>query len=277
MKHYIYLFPTLIFMIALSIYPLAYLWYISFTDFSGGSINFIGLENYAYLILKDPVFLTSLQNTMLYIALSLGVEVPLGLGLALLLNRKFRGKSVFLIIIMIPMIIPPVVAGLTFRMLYDPTLGILNYLLSVFGLRGMNWLSDPQIAMLSVALIDIWQWTPFVTLVMLAGLQYLPLDVMEAAIIDGASSFQVLRYITLPLLKRIFALAILFRLVDSIKAFETIFLTTRGGPGYATQTLNIYTFLTSFTYFHFGVGAALAILMVIITTFLVLLLFRILR
>jgi multiple sugar transport system permease protein len=276
-KSYFYIMPAIIYLLFFTIYPTIYIWYMSFTEYSINFVKFIGLENYAFLFFRDTIFRICLQNTFYYVLLAVSLEIPLGIGLALLLNREFKGKNIVLCIIMLPMILPPVIVALTFRMLYDPTLGLINYFLSFINIMGLTWLADPKLALPAVVLIDVWQWTPFVILIILSGLQYLPLEILEAATIDGASKLQLFRYVTFPLLKRLIFLTLVFRIVDAFKAFENIFITTRGGPGYATQTLNIYAFLTSFNYFHFGTGAALALIMVFINIILVTILVKIIR
>jgi len=257
----LFLGPAVIYLILFTIYPTIYTWYISFRNYSFGENFFVGLNNYRLLIFSDKVFLVSLYNTFFYVVLAVTVEFVLGLAIAMLFNQDLKGKNTALILLMLPMIIPPVVSALTFLMMYDPTLGLPSHLLKVlFSTQGPCWLTDPRWAKLAVISIDVWQWTPFMVLIFLAGLQYISPTIVEAAKVDGANTLQNFFYITLPLLKKIIIIAIIFRTMDAFKAFESIFVTTRGGPGYNTQTMNIYNYLISFNYLKFGKAAALSII-----------------
>jgi len=227
------------------------------------------LRNYIDLF-KDNVFYISLKNTLFYVVFAVSFEFVMGMAIALLFNQSFKGKSIALIFFMLPMIIPPVVSALSFLMMYDPTLGLMNYVLkTLFHISGATWLTDPKTAIWAVVSIDIWQWTPFVTLVLLAGLQYLPKETMEAARIDGANSIQIFFSITLKLMRKIIMIALLFRTVEAFKAFESIFITTKGGPGYNTRTLNIFAYLKGFEFMKFGEAATLAIVMLFVSSLLI--------
>lgn len=272
-----FLIPALSYLIIFSIYPTIYTWFISFRSYRIFENKFVGFENYITLF-KDSVFYVSLVNTLFYVVMAVGVEFLLGLAIALLFNQNFKGKSIAIIFLMLPMIIPPVVSALTFLMLYDPTLGLINYLInSLFGFSAVSWLTEPSTAKWAVVSIDVWQWTPFVALVLLAGLQYLPKETLEAARIDGANSFQLFYRITLPLIKKVIIIALLFRLVEAFKAFESIYITTKGGPGYATRTLNIYSYLKAFEFLKFGESSAMAIIMLFVASFLVMILIKVFR
>lgn len=274
----LFLGPAIIYIIIFTIYPTIYTWYISFRNYGFGENFFVGLNNYKRLILSDNVFLMSFYNSFFYVVLAVAAEFIFGLAIAMLFNRDIKGKSIALIFLMLPMIIPPVVSALTFKMMYDPTLGLPSHLLKVlFSIQGPSWLTDPHWVKLAVISIDVWQWTPFMVLMFLAGMQYIPTTIFEAAKVDGASNLQSFFYITLPLLKRIIILAIIFRSMDAFKAFESIFITTRGGPGYTTQTMNIYNYLISFNYLKFGKAAALSIIMLFVISLFVTLLIRFLR
>lgn len=272
----IFLLPTLLYLLIFSLYPTLYTWFISFREYRIFENRFVGIENYVSLF-RDNIFFRSLLNTVFYVGIAVTLELLLGLMIALLFNQEFRGKSIATMLLMLPMIIPPVVSSLTFLMLYDPTLGLVNHLLKVFGFSGISWLTEPNTARWAVVSIDIWQWTPFVALILLAGLQYLPKEVVEAAKIDGANPFQLFWHITLPLLKGVITVALLFRTVEAFKAFESIYVTTKGGPGYATRTVNVYSYLKAFEFLKFGESAAMAIIMLFVASFLVAGLIRIFR
>lgn len=273
----VFLLPALLYLLAFSLYPTVYTWYISFREYRVFEDRLSGVRNYISLI-KDNIFFRSLLNTLFYVIVAVAIEIILGLFIALLFNQTFRGKSIAIILLILPMIIPPVVSSLTFLMLYDPTLGFINYFLKLFfNVTGRSWLTDPSTAKWAVISIDVWQWTPFVVLILLAGLQYLPKEVVEAARIDGANSWQLFWRVTLPLLKRVIVVALLFRTVEAFKAFESIYVTTKGGPGYATRTLNIYSYLKAFEFLKFGESAAMAIVMLFIASFLIMGLIRVFR
>jgi len=274
----LFLLPAIIYLIIFTIYPTIYTWYISFRNYSFGENSFVGLKNYQSLIFSDEVFLTSLYNTFFYVVLAVAVEFILGLAIAILFNKDIKGKSLALVFLMLPMIIPPVVSALTFLMMYDPTLGLPSYILkTLFSIQGPSLLTDPRWAKLAVIFIDIWQWTPFMVIMLLAGMQYIPTTVKEAAKVDGANSIQSFFHIILPLMKRIIILAIIFRAMDAFKAFESIFITTRGGPGYTTQTMNIYNYLISFNYLKFGRAGALSIILLLIVSLFITVLVKFLR
>jgi multiple sugar transport system permease protein len=163
----------------------------------------------------------------------------------------------------LPMVSTPVAVALIWVIMFNPSLGILNYFLTSLGLKPLLWLGHPRTVLPSLILMDTWKWTPFMVLIIHAGLQSLPLTPFEAARIDGASRWQVLRYITLPLLRSTIAVALMFRTMDSLKTFDTIYVMTEGGPNNASEILNIYTFQTGFKYFHIGYASALAVILIV--------------
>jgi len=256
-----FLLPVLIYLNLFVIFPTIYTWYMSLSDYGLEGSRFVGVLNYIRIV-KDVIFLRSLLNTFYLVIAAVLIQFVLGMLIALILNRDFIGKHFVYWSILLPMIIAPVVVGLTFRILYDPSLGLINYLISMTGFKGPEWLTTPSIAMLSVILVDTWQWTPFMTLLLLAGLQYVPEDVHESAMVDGASSFQRFVFITLPIMKNIIALALIFRSLDCFnKTFDVIYMTTRGGPGYSTETIPTFAYKTAFTYLKFGKAASQSIVL----------------
>lgn len=274
--HYFSLLPVVITLIFLTLFPIIFTLFLSFHEWSveTGRPIFNGLANYINMI-KDNNFWNGLRCTFTYTFLAVGFEFILGFVIALLLNQKIKFIGVFRFFLILPMVITPVVIGLTWRIMYSPSFGLINYFLSLLGIAPKAFLSQPQTAMYSLIFTDIWQWTPFMFLMIYAGLQVLPNEPYEAAIVDGASSFQVLRYITIPLLKNIIVLAIIFRTIDAFFSFDIIFILTKGGPGTATQTLNIYTFYTGFNWLNLGYAAAIATIMLVIIVSIVFLLTRI--
>jgi len=265
---YYFVLPAISFLIIFSIYPTIYTWYISFRDFTMFGDNFTGIRNYVRLF-TSTIFPRLIYNTLFYVIIAVILEFVFGLGIAILFNQHFKGKSIALVFLMLPMIIPPVVSALSFFMLYDPTLGFANYLLNtLFNIQGAAWFTDPSTALWAVVSVDVWQWTPFMALILLAGLQYIPKEVMEAARIDGANTFAIFYYIIIRIMKKVIIIAVMFRTVEAFKAFESIYITTRGGPGNVTRTLNIHSYLTAFNFMRFGEAAAIAIIMLFISAFL---------
>ena len=258
--------PAVIVLFMLTIYPfLANIWYslLSFDLTRPTARSFVGLENYLE-ILSDGEFLAAAGRTAYYVILSVGVELILGLLIAVLLSQNLRGQALFRVLLVIPLAATPVAIGLVWRLMYNPTGGLANSLLEAVGLPGLKWTSSASAVIPSLVLVDVWQWTPFIVLILLAGLLALPEEPFEAARIDGASVLQTFWYLTIPMLSPMIYVAILFRFIDSLKAFDIIFTITGGGPGRASTTLNILTYRTAFEFLHMGTAAAMAILMLVL-------------
>lgn len=263
----LYMTPALVILLATTIVPFCYLIYNSLThwDLRRAYLgkSFIGLENYSTL-LRDGTFWASMKTTFLAAAGVVIVELTLGMLLALLFNRQFVGKRVLRSLFLLPLITTPVVGGLTWRMLFNSDLGMVNYLLRSVGLPGPNWLASTSLALPSIIIVDAWHNTPFITLMFVAGLQSLPTEPNEAARLDGASPWQMFWHITLPQLRPLIFLALIFRVTDAIRLFDTIFIMTSGGPANATQTLNMYAYKVGFTFLNMGYGSALAVVLLVI-------------
>jgi multiple sugar transport system permease protein len=253
--------PTLLLLIALVIFPTLYLLWLSLSkwDMSSGGPQLIGLGNYIKLFTNDDFFWKAVQRSVLFVIIGVLIEYILGLGIALLMLKPLRGIGLFRTLMTAPMAMTPIVTGMVWLILYNPNYGMVNYLLSFVGISGVEWISQPITALPALIIVDIWQWTPFMFLVLTAGLLSIPTELSEAAWVDGANSWQEFWYVTFPLLKRISLLAILLRTVDIWKVFDTIFVLTKGGPGTATQTLNFYAYLQSFQWFHLGYGGAIMV------------------
>lgn len=219
-----------------------------------GISEFIGLENYRFL-LEDARFWKALGNTVYFVALAVGLELALGLGIALLLHRQFRGRGVARALVLIPWAVPTVVAARFWEWILNADFGVLNYLL---GTR-INWLGDPSWAIHAAVAADVWKSTPFVVLLLLAGLQVIPEDVYRAARVDGAGAWQLFRHITLPLLKPVIFLVLLFRSMDAARVFDLIFVLTGGGPANETETLVVYSYKLMYRTLQFGYGSAVAV------------------
>lgn len=262
---YLYLAPVLIYMIFFSVYPLAYSLHMSFTRFSLSPPEqvFVGLKNFAF-ILEDSIFHAAFLQTLGFVSLSVALEFFIGLILALILNQEIRGARVFRFICIMPMMMMPALIGFIWRFMYHGDIGLINYLLSLIGVKGPIWLGYADVAMISIILTDVWQWTPFCFLVLLAGLHSLPIEPFEAAKIDGASRWQVFKCITVPLLKPAIVVALLFRVIDSFKIFDAVYVMTGGGPGVSTMVMSLYTYRWAFIFQDLGMASASSYLLLII-------------
>jgi len=259
--------PAVVAIAAMMAFPVVYTFWLSFHEWFASSPKgpaFVGLENYYKLIVTDPRFQGALIRTFLFTILAVGLQTVLGIAMALVFNEEFAGRGLFRTLFLLPMMATPVAVSLVWLMMYDPTSGLLNYLLSLLGIGPSLWVADPGIALLCLVVVDSWKFTPLIMLIVLAGLSALPLEPYESAIIDGASANQLFWRITLPLLRPTIVVAVLFRSIDALKTFDSIFVITRGGPLYATETLNIYSFVTAFQYFNMGYSSALLVIFFVI-------------
>lgn len=261
---YVLIAPTIAVLLALTIYPLIYSIKVSFQNGSGA----LTIQNFTRLF-SDQFFLSALAHTFVYAAIALTVEFLLGLGLALLLDSQIRARNLWRTLLLVPMMLPPVVVGVVWRLLLNSNFGAVNGTLKSLGVNteGLTWTASPKLAMASVILSDVWQWTPFVFLILLAGLQAIPREPYEAALTDGSSTWQTFRHVTLPLLKPAILIALLLRTMDLLRVFDQIFILTEGGPGFATETLGLYIYRTAFRFSNFGYAAAMSFVLLIITNF----------
>ena len=256
---YIFLAPAAIIMGIALLYPLGYMVYGSFRDWdpsqSLGESEFVGFKNYISLFF-DPAFRESLGVTLTFAVSVVSAELLLGVGLALLLDRKLRGMSVLRTLFILPMMIAPVVVGLMWRYMYHPTVGIFNQTIKSWGFDGVDWLG--QHALLSVIIADIWQWTPFIFILSLAALQSLPQSAIEAARIDGATIWQQIWHIKLPLMMPVLIVTGLLRLIDAFKVLEVILVMTEGGPGLSTEIVALRISRTATEFRELGEAAAMS-------------------
>ncbi len=239
--------------------------------------GFAGLENYAKMG-ADARFWSSLQLTVIYTSVTVVLQVAIGLSLALLVLAIPRGQRVLRVAAILPIVLAPVVVGLFWRTLVlAPDVGLVDVVTRALGLGSHNWLGDPQLALISVIAIHTWQWTPFAFLVLLATLATLPPDIYEAARLDRASAWQRFRRITLPLIRPAIVMVVILRTMTALSAFAAIFAATGGGPGSATEILNLYAYRMSFTQLNIGYGASLAMVLLAITLAISFLMFRLRR
>jgi multiple sugar transport system permease protein len=254
--------PAVLLVAAIIVYPIVYTVWMSLQDWFASSLTlpkFIGLANYQKILVGDPRFREAVVRTLYFTALVIAGETVLGVAMALLFNREFWGRGLLRTLAILPMVATPVAIGLVFVMMYHPTLGVANYLVSLTGLAPFKWTYSSGTALYALAVVDIWQWTPLIMLIALAGLASLPQEPYEAAHIDGATSLQAFWHITLPLLRPIVIVAVLFRAIDAIKTFDIIFIMTQGGPANSTETINILLFNQAFSYFNMGYASSMAV------------------
>jgi multiple sugar transport system permease protein len=256
--------PTVALLIALTIFPLIYSLYISLNSYSlGGAREFIWFHNYWDLI-SDGAFRRKLWFTLQITVFAVGIELVLGLLCALVLNKRLPGMGVLRMIVYIPMMISPLVVAFFWRIMLDGSYGVITYFADSLGFGKPQWTVDLTLAKISLIATDVWQWTPFVTLLMLAGLQSVPQQLYEAASLDRASKWIVFRRITLPHLRTPILLALLFRTIDTFKFFEAPFVITQGGPGDLTESLSLAAYNIGFEQSQIGLGAAIAWIVVIV-------------
>jgi multiple sugar transport system permease protein len=269
--------PAIAVLLALSIYPLIYAVKVSLQVESNEGTRW-SFQNFTRLF-KDDFFLSDLSHTLVYATIALTFEFLLGLGLAVLLNRQMRGRSFFRAALLVPMMLPSVVVGVVWRLMLNPNFGAINGTLQGFGANteSLTWTASPTLAFASVILVDIWQWTPFIFLILLAGLQAIPEEPYEAALIDGSTSWQTFRHVTLPLLKPAILIALLLRTMDLLRVFDQIFILTEGGPGNATETISLYIYRTAFRFGNFGYAAAMSFVLLLLTNIISLLYIRLLQ
>ncbi len=262
----LFVLPAFLILLGITIYPLLRTVYLSLVSLELAMSpveRFVGLENYARALGNDPRFWNAMSNTGILVFGGVTLQLSLGTILALLLNEMRWARSIWLSLFLLPVMIAPVVAGFQFRVIFNDTFGPLNFLISWLSggrVAGPLWLADPSVALFSIMLADTWQWTPFMLLLVLAGLQTVPLEYVEAAEIDGATFWQVFWRIKLPLLMPLVVIAVLIRMMDAFNksTFDLVYLLTGGGPGSATETAAYYTYLNGFKFFSMGYTAALA-------------------
>ena len=259
------LLPAIVIPILVGVIPFALGVSLSFTDWrlAFPTSSFIGLGNYLYLF-QDLNFWRAVFISFEYVFLAVSIELLLGSLVAFLLNRNTRGQWFFRSIIVIPLTVAPVLLALMWKLMLSTSGGVVNYLLSFLKIRPIAWLADSSIALMTLAFIDAYIYTPFVALVLFAGLQSLPQDPYEAALVDGASGWDVFRYITWPLMRPLVLVTVMFRLIVSFKVFDIIYATTSGGPGNATTNLHLWVYLNAFRYGDMAYAMSGAVILFVI-------------
>ncbi|MER7167975.1 sugar ABC transporter permease [Micromonospora sp. NPDC000207] len=268
-RKWLFAAPAMAFVAALIIFPLAWTLYLSLTD-SRGSVradsNFIGLQNYLDVLSDTDRFWPAVGRTGIFTGVALLVEVVLGMAIALLLWRPFKGEKWVRVAILLPLVATPVAVGMMWRLIFDPNIGMANQILGWVGIAPQPWLAGQNTALATTIFIDIWQWTPMVVLILLAGLTSLSDEPQEAAMIDGASAWQRFRHVTLPLLMPTVIVAVLLRGIDALKTFDILYATKgRGGGSFnEVETLNVYAYGLSFDYNEYGRSSTVLILFFLI-------------
>ena len=257
--------PALALLIWLTVYPMITVFLTSFQNYNyiTGRKNWAGIANYIN-ILKDGLFQDSFRNTLVYCLSATAIEVVLGTVLALVFYGDFRGKSTFTILLIMPMMLSTMVVSSVWKTLYHYDIGLLNTILASIGLPRVGWLTDSKMALWSIVIVDIWQWTPFAFIVMQAGLASIPQQIFEAAIVDGATYYQRLFRVTLPILRDQILLLCLLRTIDTFKVFSKVFALTRGGPGNATETTSFFIYREAFQYFKLGRSSAASVITLLV-------------
>lgn len=257
--------PAITYLVIFSIFPLLYSLVISFFqyDVRQSQFHFVGLRQYSSL-LTDNIFWEALRNTALMVTVGVAAQVVIGTLLALFFGMELKGSRFVRAVLILPMILNPIVVGLMWRALLNEEWGIINWSLGALGVSSPSWLSDPGVAIWTLIVVDTWQWTPFIFVVVFARLQSLPRDVYEAVRVDGGSPFDALRYISLPLLRPAIGFAAIFRGIDAFRSFDVVFGLTYGGPGRSTTTLSFYAFESGFSFTRYGFASAVAYVMVVL-------------
>jgi len=259
-RHYLpFAYPALAITAAVIVFPWLFTIYMSLHDWKiGQQREYVGLANFAKLA-TDPRFLESIGHTLYFTVLAVVLPVIFGTIAALIFNERFPLRGLLRAIFILPMMATPVAVALVWTMMFHPQLGVLNYLLSLVGLPPQLWVYEPSTVIPSLVLVEVWHWTPLVMLIVLGGLAALPAEPYESAKIDGATGWQMFRHITLPLIMPFLLVAIVIRTIDALKAFDTIYVITQGGPGTASETINIYLYLNAFSFYNIGYASAVTI------------------
>jgi multiple sugar transport system permease protein len=260
--------PAMIVLLFFGLFPLFYAINLSFryVDMTGGPAgmwSFVGLDNFRYA-LNNQVFLQSLGRTLYFAVISVSIQMVLGISLAFLINSLKWFKGIVRALFLLPLASAPAAVGMIWRYLYDSEFGVYNSLLQTLGMQPLNWLGDANVALFSIIIFDVWQWTPFVVLITIAGLQSLPKEPFEAAALDGASTLMVLRRLTFPLLSPVLTLIFILRSIDAARLYDPIATTTRGGPGTVTETVTYLLYRVGLKQFRIDQASAMALIILFI-------------
>jgi len=263
-RYMLFIVPALAVMFAVIIFPWLFTFFMSVHDWRMGQAKtFVGLDNYTKLM-NDERFVNSVVRTLVYTVLSTVIPVVLGVLSALVFHRNFPFRGVLRAVFIMPMMATPVAVALVWTMMFHPQLGVLNYLLGLVGIPPSLWVFDQATVIPSLVLVETWQWTPLVMLIVLGGLASLPSEPYESALIDGATPWQMFRRITFPLVLPFIMVATIIRTIDAVKSFDTIFVITLGGPGTASETINLYLYTQAFAFYQIGYASAMVVVFMIV-------------
>lgn len=262
-----WLAPLVALLVVFTVYPLIYNIWLSFHEFvpKRRAVEWVGFENWIQLW-NDERFWSAMGVTFIYFFVALIIEVTLGMAIALLLDAELPGFGMLRAVLSMTLVIPPAIAGMMFLLMQDPQFGVITYFLSQLGLMDQTTpiLSTSSLALAGVLLAEIWQWTPFMVLIFMAGLRSMPSEPFEAAMIDGASAWQMFRRLTLPMMSKVLAVAILLRGIDLFRVFDYVFVMTSGGPGTSTYSLSLYAWQQTFSFTNWGYGATISLVSLVI-------------
>ncbi len=264
---YFFILPAVAIMVAGLVYPVLQAFYLSLYDWKIGTkledAPFVGFRHFVRMITDDNVH-ESIWVTLRFGFWTITIEMFLGVALALLLEKPIRGASVFRTIFILPLMISPVVVGLIWRYLFDARIGWINYYIGKIGIEPQVWLGNADLAFFAIVFTDIWQWTPFIFIIVIAGLQALPSEILEASKIDGANWWQHILFVKLPMIRSILLIALLLRLIDVFRALEVMYILTGGGPGRATELLSLHIYNRAFETQQLGYASAISVLLIVI-------------
>jgi len=262
-----YVGPAVLVMAAACLYPVLSAFQLSFFDWSMGtpwsSARFVGLDSFVSAF-SNPRVWSSLWTTLIFAAVCVSAEMVLGIALALALEHPVRGMAFFRTLFILPMMIAPIAVGLAWRYMFDAQFGLINAVLALFHIAPMGWLADPTLAFVAIVIADVWQWTPFVFIMMIAALANVDSSVIEASRIDGASWWQMTFRVKLPMVMHVIAITLMMRLIDAFRVLEVIYVLTFGGPGDSTEILALHIYKTAFVGQQLGVAAAISVLLLVV-------------
>ena len=271
-RYWLFAAPAVLVVGTVIVFPWLFTLYMSGHDWKiGGGPEFVGLQNFVELF-RDARFLESMGHTFYFTTLAVVLPIVFGTAAALVFHREFPFRGLLRTVFVMPMMATPVAVALVWTMMFHPQLGVLNYLLSLLGIGPQAWVYSPDTVIPTLILVEVWHWTPLVMLIVLGGLAGLPREPYESALIDGANDWHMFRHITLPLVWPFIMVAIVIRTIDALKAFDTIFVITQGGPGTASETLNIFLYLQAFQFYKIGYASAVVVIFFVIVIMLSLLL-----
>ena len=274
-NYYLFIAPALAVVGAVIVFPWLFtLWMSAFDWTIGSAAHFVGLGNYQKLATNQR-FLESVLHTFYFTALAVAAPLVLGTAAAMIFHREFPFRGLLRGVFVMPMMATPVAVALVWTMMFHPQQGVLNYLLSLVGLPPSLWVYSPMLVIPSLVMVEVWHWTPLVMLIVLGGLAALPTEPYESARLDGATEWQLFRYITLPLVAPFIVVAAVIRTIDALKTFDTIYVITGGGPGTASETINLYLYLQAFAFYNIGTASAVVVVFFVIVLALALLLLHV--